>query len=61
MIVSQALHLTVLALNNVSPSRIPTPEAENINQGIAGNVTPIVHTAPAFDPRAHKLPHQETA
>jgi len=61
MIASPALHLTVLALMNVSPSRIPTPYAENINQGIAGNITPIVHTAPAFDPTAHELPHQETA
>jgi hypothetical protein len=61
MTTSQQLHLTVLALIDVSPSRIPTLGSENINQGISGNLTPIVHTAPEYDPTAHERPHLETA
>src|ERR1700731_2164217 len=34
----------------------PDTSRRNINQGIGGNITPIVHTAPAHDPTAHKRP-----
>jgi hypothetical protein len=35
--------------------------AENNSEGIAGNVTPIVHTARAFNPTAHQAAPQKTA
>ena len=65
MIVSRALHLTVLALVSLAK---PEPErdaffrsAENSSEGIAGNITPIVHTALAFDPTAQQAAPKETA
>src|SRR5712692_9833392 len=33
--------------------------AENTSEGVAGNVSPIVHTAPAFNPTAHQAAHHE--
>jgi hypothetical protein len=35
--------------------------AENSSEGIAGNTTPTVHTAPAFNPTAQEAARQNTA
>jgi hypothetical protein len=35
--------------------------AENSSQAVAGNLNPIVHTEPAFNPTAHQAARQETA
>jgi hypothetical protein len=33
--------------------------AENTSEGVAGNVNPIVHTTPAFNPTAHQAARHE--
>jgi hypothetical protein len=35
--------------------------AENNGKGVAGNVSPIMHTAGAFNPTAHQAAPQKTA
>jgi hypothetical protein len=58
MIDLRALHLTVLALVRRLEAGTGRDDfcrsAENTNEGVAGKVNPIVHTAPAFNPTAHQ-------
>jgi hypothetical protein len=62
MLPSHRLRLIVLAL-----ARFTKPEpsrqslfriTENSSEGAAGNVSPTVHTAPAFNPTLKKLPNK---
>jgi hypothetical protein len=52
----RGLHLIVLAvaLHETGTHHALFRFAENSSKGIAGNVRPIVHTAPAFDPTAQE-------
>src|ERR1700732_2228725 len=63
MIDLRALHLTVLAhirgLETGTGRDGFRRPAENTSGGVAGNVSPIVHTASAFNPTAHKAAHHE--
>ena len=70
MAASGALHLTVLAVvyefpkqEPITPSSVPRKIATaNRRAAFAGNVIPIVHTAPAFNPTAHsKQPNNKIA
>jgi hypothetical protein len=66
MIDLRALHLTVLALIRRLEAGTGRDDfcrsAENTSEGVAGNVNPIVHTAPAFNPMAHsEQPNDKTA
>jgi hypothetical protein len=63
MTISRGLHLIALApaLHETGTHRALFRFAENSSEGIAGNVRPIVHTAPAFDPTAQEAARQKTA
>jgi hypothetical protein len=72
MMLSHTRHLTILALALPSPWSVRACEIgtgraffrsnKNSDEGFAGNLNPIVHTRPAFNPTAHtKLPHNKTA
>jgi hypothetical protein len=70
MAASGALHLTFLAVvyefpkqEPAAPSSVPRKIATaNRRAAFAGNVIPIVHTAPAFNPMAlSEQPNDKTA
>jgi hypothetical protein len=64
MTVLHEFHLIVLALVSFAKlepdkqNQTPFRFVENSSEGIAGNVLPIVHTAPAFNPTAQEAAHE---
>jgi hypothetical protein len=65
MIPSHGLRLIVLALKSFtkleSNQQTLFRITENSGEGAAGNVSPTVHTAPAFNPTAQEAARQKTA